>query len=82
MRTDECYRAIDWVKWHNKCIHKPCPTRATERYTNHIVTTRDRLHNDTCVIIQGGGVDTVSPKKVLDIANVFLVGLRGRFSFR
>ena len=56
--------------------------RATKRNINHIVTTRNMVHNDICEIIQGGGVDAASPKKFIDIADVFAMGLRGKFAFR
>ena len=46
------------------------------RNTNHMVTSRNRVHNDVCDIILGGGVDTASGKIFLDIADVFAVGLR------
>ena len=56
--------------------------RATERNTNHIVTSRNMVHNDIWDTIHGVGVDTASPKKFLDIADVCMMGLRVKFAFR
>jgi hypothetical protein len=48
---------------------------------NSRVVTKNRVRNDACDLIEQNIIDTEAPNKVVDVADMLLMGLRGKECF-